>query len=139
MAGAENRTLDAIARRNAELSRGAGDHFEHRTYRAARGNKTVRHGLGVFGNMRDAAIASDKDHVEGDVGVVHPEGDRLIALEIEQHALTLRQFLAEHQTAFALFVIGGKFDGEGMNAGLADDLEGCLPGRLCRRNGAEDA
>jgi hypothetical protein len=89
--------------------------------------------------MRNAAIAPDKDHVERDVGVVHPEGDRLIALEIEQHALTLRQFLAEHQTAFALFVIAGKLDGEGMNAGLADDLEGCLSGRLRRRYGAEGA
>jgi len=46
---------------------------------------------------------------------VHPERDRLVALEVEQHALPVRQLLAEHQTAFALGIGGRKLDGKGVH------------------------
>jgi hypothetical protein len=45
----------------------------------------------------------------------------------------LRQLLAEHQAAFAFGVIDRKLDGEGVDAGGADDLDGILCGRLRRR------
>ena len=85
----------------------------------------------VFSAMRRMRPSrADEDHVERDVGVVHPEGDRLLALEIEQHAAAFRQFLAEHQAALALGVVGGELDRKGVHAGLADDLERRLAGRV---------
>ena len=53
-------------------------------------------------------------------------------LEVEQHALAFRQLLAEHQAAFAFGVIDRKLDGEGVDAGGADDLERILSGGLRR-------
>ena len=84
--------------------------------------------------MGNAAVAADKDHVERDVGVVHPEGYRPVLLEIEQHAVAVRQLLAEHEAAGALVLVGGKFDREGVDAALADDLDGRLAGSLRRRS-----
>jgi hypothetical protein len=42
---------------------------------------------------------------------------------------------AEHETAGALVLVGGKFDREGVDAALADDLDGRLAGSLRRRSG----
>jgi hypothetical protein len=58
--------------------------------------------------------------------------------EIEQHAVTLRQFLAVHQAAFAFLVVGRKLDGKGMHAGRTDDLERILSGRACRGERGKD-
>ncbi len=68
---------------------------------------------------------------------MHPERDLLVALEIEQHALTFRQVLDEHEAAFAFGVVGRKLDVEGVHAGLGDDLDGRLAGRLRGRPGED--
>ena len=85
---------------------------------AAGGNQAVRQRLGVLCDAHDAAVAANEDHVERDVGVVHPERDRLVVLEVEQHAVAFRQLLAEHQAALALRVVDRELDREGVDAGL---------------------
>jgi hypothetical protein len=64
---------------------------------------------------------------------MHPEADRLLALEVKQHALAFRQLFAEHQAAGALRVVGRKLDGKWVDAGAGYDLKRRLPGRLGRR------
>ena len=132
---AEDRAGHAVAGRDAVLARGAGDHLKHGAHRATGGDEAVRERLGTFGDAQDVAVAGDEDHVERDVGVVHPEGHRPVLLEIEQHAVAVRQLLAEHEAAGALVLVGGKFDCEGVDAALADDLDGRLAGSLHRRSG----
>ena len=83
----------------------------------------------VFSAMLRMRPSPRMDHVERNIGIVHPEADRLLALEVEQHALAFRQLLAEHQAAGALGVIGCKLDGKGVDAGPSDDLKRALPGR----------
>jgi len=78
-----------------------------------------------------------KNQVERDVGVVHPERDRLIGKEVEKHALPLRQLLAVHQTALALRFGRGKLDVEGMHPRGTDNLKGALSGCLRKRERSE--
>jgi hypothetical protein len=132
---AENRAFDAISGRNAEFARRAGDDFEHRADRSAGGNEPIGERLGIFSNPHNTAVTGDEDHVERNVGVVHPEGDRLILQEVEQHAATLRQFLAEHQTAGSLRFRGRKFDAERVHTALADDIERRVAGGVERQAG----
>ena len=68
----------------------------------------------------------DENHVERNIGIVHPELDRLLDLEIEQHAAALGQFLAEHQAHGALGSIRRKLNREGMHAAPCDDIDGVL-------------
>src|ERR1700684_926782 len=75
LAFAEDRADDPVARLDAELVRRSGDHFEHRAHRRARWNEVVGFRLGVLGDAGDAAVAANEDHVERDIGVVHPERD----------------------------------------------------------------
>src|SRR5712691_4032899 len=96
---AEDRMRDPVARRDAELPGGTGDHFEHGARGAARGHQPLRQGLGVFRDPQDAAVGADEDHVERDERVLHPEGEFLVDFEVEQHALAFRQRAAEHQAA----------------------------------------
>src|SRR5580698_8023065 len=130
LAFAEDRADDPVARLDAELARRPGDHFEHRAHRSAGRNEAIRFRLGALFDAHDPAVAANEDHIEGDVGIVHPERDRLVMLEVEQHALAFRQLLAEHQAAFAFRVIGRELDGEGVDPGSADDLNSILSGGL---------
>src|SRR6202035_3493934 len=118
---AEDRADDPVARLDAELASRAGDHFEHRAHRSAGRNEAIRFRLGALLDAHDPAVAAHEHHIERDVGIVHPERDRLVMLEVEQHALAFRQLLTEHQAAFAFGVIDREFDGEGVDAGSADD------------------
>jgi hypothetical protein len=59
---------------------------------------------------------------------VHPELDRLVVVEIKQHAAPFRQFFAVHQADRALCGIGRKLNREGMHAGPAHDLDRVLSG-----------
>src|ERR1043166_4754845 len=95
---------DPVAGRNPELARGPGNDFEHTTRRRAGGNDVVGFRLRTFGYPQYASIAADENHVERNVGVVHPHLDDLIGLELEQHALAFRERAAEHQPAGPLFV-----------------------------------
>jgi hypothetical protein len=123
---------DPVAGRNPELARGPRNDLEHAARRRAGGNDVVGFGFGVLGDAQYAAVAADEDHVERNVGVVHPHLDDLIGLELEQHALSFGQRPAEHQPARALFVAHGEFHRENVHAGLADDFEGIV-GRANRR------
>src|SRR5580704_13523376 len=130
VAFAEDRADHPVARLDAELACRAGDHFEHRAHRSAGRNEAIGFRLGALFDAHDPAVAANEHHIERDIGIVHPERDRLVMLEVEQHALALRQLLAEHQAALAFGVIDRKLDGEGVDAGSADDLKRVLCGRL---------
>jgi len=62
--------------------------------RAARCSQAIR-------RMRPSA--ADEDHIQRHVGVLHPEAGGLLAMEVEQHALPLRQLPPEHE-AFRLLL-----------------------------------
>src|SRR5215813_6324910 len=96
-AGLKNWRCDAIPRPNAKLTRCSTNNFKHRADRAARWNEPRRQRLSVLRNAKDTAVAADKDHVERDIGILHPETDFLFAVEVEQHSLPLGQFLSVHQ------------------------------------------
>ena len=122
----EKRSRDAVAGRDAELARSARDDLEDRPDWASRRDQLVRHRFCIFRNANDAPITGDENHVEGDVGVVHPELDRLVVVKIEQHAATVRQFLTVHQPNRALGGIGREFDRKGMHAGPGYNLDRIL-------------
>ena len=130
---AENRSRDTIAGRNTELAAGAGNHFEDGTDRAHGRDQIVGHRLGIFGDVHDAAVGGDEYHVERDIGVVHPELDLLLGLEIKQHAVALGQFLAKHQAERAVGRIGRKLHRDCMHARSRHDIDRVLPGCASRR------
>src|SRR5262249_4562175 len=136
---AKNSVRHAIARRDAKLLGGATDHLEHRTDRAAGWDERFRERHRVLGNSRNAPIAADEDHVERDIGVLHPEARGLVVAKIEQHALALRQLAPEHQPLGLLLRRDRHLDRKDMNAVLAGDFErfkpggGEAPGRAERR------
>jgi hypothetical protein len=76
----------------------------------------------VFWAMRRIR-PSDKDHVEGDVGIFHPHRDFLLGREVEQHPLAVGEFLAVHQSGGLFFFGRCHLDRENMHAGLGDDLK----------------
>src|SRR5216684_784858 len=86
-AASENRMRHAVAGGEAELLGGAGDHLEHRAHRPAGGNERFRERHRVLGDAQDPPVGADEDHVERDVGVLHPEAGRLLLMKVEQHAL----------------------------------------------------
>src|SRR5829696_7349909 len=71
----------------------------------------------------NAAVPADENHVKRNVSVLHPEAELLVALEIEQHPLPLREGAAVHQAARLL--VGGERQlyRESMYATLAGDLK----------------
>src|SRR6476619_5656435 len=119
----EDRVGHAVAGGDAELLGGAGHHLEHGQHRAAGGNQRFRKRHGVLGDPQDAPVGADEDHIERNVGVLHPEAGRLLAVEVEQHALPFRQLLAEHQAFRLLLRSHSHFDCEDMYAALAGDFE----------------
>src|SRR5579885_106975 len=121
-----------IPRRDAVLAGGAADHFQHSAHRAAGGNDRLRQRLGIFDDAQNTSVAADKNHVERNVGVLHPEAHVLLLPEVEQHALPLRQMLAEHQSLFPRRLGVGNLHGEDVHARLAGDFERVLAGRLGR-------
>src|SRR5579884_435411 len=107
---AENRTYHPIPRRDPEPAGRAADHFEDRPHRPAGWDQAIRHRLGIFGDPQDASVTADKDHIERDIGVVHPERYRLLLMEIEEHTVTFWQLLTEHEAALAFRLRGRELD-----------------------------
>ena len=95
--------------------------LEHRDAGAAGGNDRLRQRLGVGGDARHRPVAGDEDHVERDIGVLHPEGDRRFAVELEQHAAVGRHEAAAHQALLARRLVGGDLDLERVNAARRGD------------------
>src|SRR4029077_3755733 len=92
---------------------------------------------GVLGDPQDAPVGADEDHIERNVGILHPEAGRLLAVEVEQHALPFRQLLAEHQAFRLLLRSHSHFDCEDMYAALAGDFERLQFGR-CEQAGTAE-
>ena len=79
--------------------------------------------------------APNEDHVERDVGILHPHRHLLLGREIEQHPLPVRQFLAVHQ-AGGLFFLGRRYlDRKNLHAGFGGDLKRLEVRRLRAKSG----
>jgi hypothetical protein len=65
--------------------------------------------------------------------------DRLVLLEIEQHAAALGQLLAVHQAKRALSAVGRKLDRKGVHAGSRYDFDGVLPASSRHRHGCGES
>ena len=119
--GLKNGVAHLVAGPQADLGGDAAVEFEHRRARTARGDRRLRQRLGAIDDPRHRAVAGDEDHVERDVGVLHPEGDRAVALELEQHAAIHRHEAAIHQPPLARRRRRGDLDRKGVVAGLRAD------------------
>src|SRR5215475_285781 len=130
---------DAVARRDTELPGRPAYHLQYSANRPAGRDKARRQGLCVFRDTQDSAIAADEHHIERNIGVLHPEADFLLTVEVEQHSLPFGQFPAIHETFCSLRIVVGDFDGERMHPGLAGDLQRLLSCRPYWGNNGEQA
>ena len=105
-------------------------HFQHGEGGGAGGDGALRHGLRIGGHAGDSPVAADEDHVEGDIGVLHPHEHGLFGLEIEQHAPVGGHEAAEHEAARALLIRAHDLDGERVTAAGGHDLKGLGGGGL---------
>src|SRR6266481_6837403 len=120
----EDRVTHPIAGMNAARGRLAAGQFQHGAYRSIRWLRAEIAGLGTLANIGDAPIGADEQHVQGDQGIFHPESDRLLIVEIKEHAVIGRQFDAEHQPALTRGIILGHLDT------VMDRTRGGLDGEL---------
>ena len=79
--------------------------------------------LGVRRDARHRARTRDEDDVERDIGVLHPEGCRSVAVELEQHAAVGGHVAPVHEAAFAGCVVLGDFDLKRMPPGRGRDFQ----------------
>src|SRR5262249_33656512 len=91
LTAAKGRMGNAVADSNAHLLGGATDHLEHGAHRTAGRDQRFRERHCIFGDTRDAPVPPNEDHIEGNIGVLHPEARGLLVTKIEQHALSFRQ------------------------------------------------
>ena len=83
----------------------------------------------VFSAMlTNPSVPANEDHVERNIGVLHPHRDRLLAMKVEQHAAPFRQFSPIHEAAGALLVVDRELHRKGVDAGLAGNLDGFVGG-----------
>src|ERR1700692_658821 len=88
--GVEERMADPVAGLDAVFLRGPRDDLQHPLGPPPRRDDPGRQRLGVFGDPQDPAVGADEDHVERDVGVLHPHRHFLLWGEVEQHPLPVR-------------------------------------------------
>ena len=86
--------------------------LEHGPHRELAGDGVGRQRHGVGMDVLDRAVARDEHHVERDQRVLHPEADRRLLVEVEQHAVIGAELLAVHQSARALGVVQRQLDVE---------------------------
>src|SRR3569832_591545 len=66
----EDRIGDLVARRDTELARSSAAHFQHRLNGTGGQHLLLGHRRRVLGDVEDAPVAADEDHVERDIGVL---------------------------------------------------------------------
>src|SRR3954447_15425695 len=115
---------------DAEFACSAGDHLEHRAYRAIRRDPRFGKRDRVLGDLRYAAITVNEDHIQRDIGVPHPEFTNALIAEVEEHPLSLRQFAPEHESPCLVLRRECQFDCEDVHTILAGNLKrlklGCI-------------
>src|SRR6478672_962401 len=89
-AGVKDRRSNAVTGRNAKFLRSPADNFKNSADGSVRRDKPGRQRLGVLGYAQNATVTADKNHVERNIGVLHPEADFLLPMEVEQHSLPFR-------------------------------------------------
>ncbi|HEX6894070.1 MAG TPA: hypothetical protein VF146_02290, partial [Bryobacteraceae bacterium] len=67
-------------------------------------------------------------HVQWNIGILHPEADLLIAVEIEQHAAAFWQILAIHEPLRPVGIVVDDLDREEVHSGPAGNLKRLLYG-----------
>src|SRR5260370_32286007 len=92
---AEYGRLDLVARLDAQKPGTATVDFQYRPHRELAGDAVGRLWLGIGMDVADGAVAADEHHVERDQRVFHPEADRRLLVEVEQHALIRPKLVAK--------------------------------------------
>lgn len=105
--------------------------LDHRPSRTIRGDRAFGQRLGVVRDGGDDALTIDENHIERDIGVLHPHGDRAVFAKGEQHPAIFRHVAAKHQPARLLFGRAHDFYAESIDPGFRDELE---PLELRRRS-----
>lgn len=106
------RKADGVAEVEVEAFGGVGVEFDNKEGGSARGHAGVVFGLAGV-DIDDFTGRVKEDDVEGDKGVVHPEGVGVGLVEDEEHAMVGGHGGAEHEAAGVLFFGGGDFELEG--------------------------
>src|SRR5579871_2355275 len=116
LSGLEQRVGYPIAGRDPVFLGCTTDYFEHALGQPSRRDDPGRERLRVLRNSQDPAIGPDEDHVERDVGVLHPHRHLLLRGKIEQHTLPLGKLLPVHQPGSLFFFRGRYLDREDVHA-----------------------
>jgi predicted aspartyl protease len=112
---------DAVADLQSQLRRLAAPDLQHRAHRLPGVERFERQRMRTRDDLDDRSLQANEDHVELDVGVLHPHGHDARRCQWKQHSLTGRQVAHEHQP---LLLPGG---------GVGDpDVEMPLPGIVLR-------
>src|SRR5215813_5585241 len=138
-AGIEDRRGNSVADRDAKFLRCPADNLENGSDGSVRRDEPCRQGLGVLGDAQDAAVAADENHVERNIGVLHPEADFLVPLEVKQHSPPFRQLLAVHEPLRPIGIIVRNFHGEDVDAGLAGNFNCLRADRPSQAGGDKEA
>ena len=96
-ADGEQRVAHPVTGLDAEPLRGAAGELQHRRHRPPGTDHAVRHRLGAGLDAVNDAVGAYKEHVERDVGVVHPHAELARLVVVKQHALVVGQLGAKHQ------------------------------------------
>jgi hypothetical protein len=121
--GPKYQVLDLVAGLERDTGRYARVDFQNAIAGPAGWDQAFGKRFGVSSDARDCAGFGDEDHIEGNIGILHPERDRLLALEVEQHAAIRRHEPPIHQAFFTFGVVARHFDRKNVNAGRGGDLE----------------
>ena len=122
----------------SEALHGAGGDLQHGLHGFLHADGLQGQRLGVLGHGGDGTVGANEEHVEGDVGVLHPHRNLLLRREVEQHAFAVGQLLPVHQSGGFLFLGRRHLDREHLHALLGHDLERRKARRLRHRTGAEN-
>jgi hypothetical protein len=98
----EHGMADLVADGQPHLRRRARVQLDDAGRRAAGGDRALGERLGVAGDRDHLSVLADEDHVERDVGVLHPHVDDVVPAEVEQHAPVVGHVAPVHQ-ALAVF------------------------------------
>lgn len=102
--------LNPITRAQSEVIRTSAQQFQHCSYRYRRPDRGSRAWRRPGVDTYDRPIAAQKDEVERNIGIFHPETGPARLLKRKQHSLIARELVAEHQSACLLLWGCGDLD-----------------------------
>lgn len=96
----------------AQACRKAAVDFQNKLNVVAAKNGRLVQRLRIFMDVSHRTVRADKDHVEGNERISHPERDRARRIVDKEHAFAKRHLLDEHKASGTFFVVIRNFDAE---------------------------